>query len=133
MSFLSIAFITIAVPILLITWVFQVAFLTPFAIPLALGAVALVMINFLVGAWFNRKVAWLIHDYLEANPDLTTRENVVLQNWVQTLINYIARTMRKSGIDPEKNLVKFFNEDYTGIEVVKIPSGFRKHYVVKIL
>jgi hypothetical protein len=133
MSFISIAFITIAVPVLMITWIFQVAFLSPFAIPLAVGAVGLVMINFLVGAWYNRKVAWMIHDHIEAHPALSARENVILQNWVQTLINYVARTMRKSGIDPEKNLTKFFNEDYTGIEVIKIPSGFRKHYVVKIL
>jgi len=133
MSFLSLAFITIAVPILLIAWVFQVAFLTPIAIPLALLAVGLMLVNFLVGAIYNRRVAWAIHYYLEENPELTARENVVLRNWVQILVNYVARNMRKSGTDPEKNLVKFFNEDYTGIEVIKVPSGFRKHYVVKIL
>ncbi len=133
MAFLSIAFITIAVPILLLTWVFQIDILTPFAIPLALIAVALVMINFLVGAIYNRRVAWAIYNYLEANPSLTARENALLKTWVQILIHYVARTMRKSGEDPEKNLVKFFNDDYTGIEVQKVPSGFRKHYVVKIL
>lgn len=133
MSFLSIAFLTIAVPILLITWIFQVAFLSPFALPLALIAIALVMINFLSGAWFNRKVAWLIYNYLEANPSLTARENVILHGWAQTLIHYVARTMRKSGDDPERNFIKFFNDDYTGIQVQKEPSNFRKHYVVKIL
>ncbi len=132
MSFLSIAVLTIVVPILMITWVFQVAFLTPYAIPLSLMAVALVMINYLVGAWFNRKVAWAIFDYLESHPGLTTRENVVLQNWVQILIHYVARKMRKDGIDPEKSFVKFFNVDYVGIEVMKEPSTFRKHYDIQI-
>jgi len=132
MSFLSMATLTIVVPVLLIAWVFQVAILTPWAIPLALLAVALMMINFLVGGWYNRKVAWLIHYHLEENPSLTRKENVVLKKWVQILIQYVARTMRKDGIDPEKNLIKFFNVDYSGIDVLKEPSGFRKHYVVRI-
>jgi len=132
MSFLSLAIITLVVPVLMIAWVFQVAFLTPWAIPLALLAVAFMMINFLVGGWYNRKVAWLIHDYLKENPSLTRNENIILKKWVQILIHYVARTMRKSGVDPEKNLIKFFNDDYSGIEVMKVPSGFRKHYVVKI-
>ena len=133
MSFASLAFITIAVPILLIAWVFQVAFLTPIAIPLALLAVALMLINFLVGAIYNRRIAWAIHNYLEANPNLTAKENTVLKNWTQTLIHYVARTMRKSGEDPEKHITKFFNDDYTAIEVIQEPSTFRKHYSVKIL
>jgi hypothetical protein len=132
MSFISLATLTIVVPILMIAWVFQVGFLTPWAIPLAILAIALVMINFLVGGWYNRKVAWMIYDYLEENPSLTRKEGLVLKKWVQIMIHYIARTMRKSGADPEKNLVKFFNNDYTGIEVLKEPSGFRKHYVVMI-
>ncbi|TET08079.1 MAG: hypothetical protein E3J86_11395 [Candidatus Thorarchaeota archaeon] len=132
MSFLSIAMLTIVVPILMITWVFQVAFLTPYAIPLALLAVALVMINYLVSAWFNRKVAWAIFNYLESNPGLTQRENVILQKWVQALIGYVARMMRKDGVDRERNLIKFFNVDYAGIDVQKEPSTFRKHYVVII-
>jgi hypothetical protein len=132
MSFLSLATLTIVVPILMIAWVFQVGFLTPWAIPLAFIAVGLVMINFLVGGWYNRKVAWLIHDYLEADPSLTRNEYLILKKWCQTLIQYIARTMRKGGIDPERNLIKFFNVDYTGIIVLKEPSGFRKHYVVQI-
>lgn len=132
MSFLSMATLTIVVPILMVTWVFQVVFLSPFAIPLAFLAVALVMINFLVGGWYNRKVAWLIHDYIESNPSLTRNEGLILKKWCQSLIHYIARTMRKSGVDPNKNLIKFFNNDYTGIVVLKEPSGFRKHYVVMI-
>jgi hypothetical protein len=41
--------------------------------------------------------------------------------------------MRKSGEDPEKHLTKFFNDDYTAIEVINEPSTFRKHYTMKIL
>jgi len=133
MSFASLAFITIAVPILLIAWVFQVGWLTPIAVPLALSAVGLMMINFLVGAIYNRRIAWAIHDYIEDNPSLTAREGVVLKEWTQTLIHYVARTMRKSGVDPEKHLTKFFNDDYTAIEVINEPSTFRKHYTMKIL
>ncbi|MHA3964690.1 MAG: hypothetical protein AM325_014255 [Candidatus Thorarchaeota archaeon SMTZ1-45] len=132
MSFISMAFLTISVPILLITWVFQIEFLSPIAIPLSLVAVSLVMINFLVGGWYNRKVAWDIHNYIEANQSLVARERSILKGWVQILIDYIARLMRKTGADPEKELIKFFNDDYNRIEVKKVPSGLRKHYVVKI-
>jgi hypothetical protein len=90
------------------------------------------MINYLVSGWFNRKVAWAIFNYLESNPGLTQRENVILQKWVQALIGYVARMMRKDGVDRERNLIKFFNVDYTGITVQKEPSTYRKHYVVQI-
>jgi hypothetical protein len=132
MSFVSLATLTITVPLLLLTWVFQIEFLSPWAIPLAFLAVGLMMINFLVGGWYNRKVAWLIFNYLEENPNLTKNENIFLKKWVQTMIHHIAKILRRSGEDPEKNLIKFFNRDYNGIVVLKEPSSFRKHYVVMI-
>jgi hypothetical protein len=132
-SFASMAMLTIAVPVLVITWVLQLAWLQPFAIPLSVLAIALLLISWLSSAWFNRKVAWAIHDYVEANPALVGAEQKALKRWTQSLIFHAAREMRREGIDPEKNLVKFFNCDYKGIEVIKEPGGFRKHYVVKIL
>ena len=129
-SFASMALITIIVPVLLLTWVFQWAFLQDFLVPLAILAVAMVMINFLAGGVYNRRVAWAIHDYIEANPALVARERTYLQQWVQILINHTARVMRKTGEDPEKNLIKFFTVDYTGIDVQQEPGGFRKHYTV---
>jgi len=41
--------------------------------------------------------------------------------------------MRKDGTDSNKKLTKFFNNDFKGVEVVKEPGGFRKHYIMKIL
>jgi hypothetical protein len=131
-SFGSMAMLTIVAPVLLLTWVFRWAFLQDYVVPLAVVAIALVLINFLVGAWYNRKIAWEIHNYLEANPSLVEKERLHLQKWVQELIYHVARLMRKSGIDPDTQHTKFFNDDYKGIEVVKEPAGLRKHYVVKI-
>ncbi|MHA2024590.1 MAG: hypothetical protein ACW98U_01720 [Candidatus Thorarchaeota archaeon] len=131
-SFASMAVITIVVPLILLTWVFQLEILQNWAIPLALLAVGMMMVNFLVGGWYNRKVAWAIHDYIEAHPALVSRERTHLQKWVQLLINHAARLMRKAGEDPEKNLIKFFTVDYTGIIVDNEPGGFRKHYTVII-
>jgi hypothetical protein len=131
-SFGSMALLTIVVPILLLTWVFQLAFLQDFLVPISLIAVAMVLINFLAGAWYNREIAWAIHNYIEANQSIVARERRYLQKWVQLLINYTARLMRREGEDPEKNLMKFFTIDYTGIDVQQEPGGFRKHYTVII-
>ena len=131
-AFLSLAVLTIAAPVLLLTWVFRLEMLQDIAMPLALVAVALMLINFLLSSWYNRKVAWAIHYYLEDNPNLVAKERAVLKKWVQSLIHHTARVMRQSGLDPDKNLVKFFNDDYVGIEVLKEPAGIRKNYVVKI-
>ena len=132
-SFASMAMLTIAVPILVITWVLQLTWLQPYAIPLSVLAIALMMISWLASSWYNRKVAWAIHDYIETHPELVNAERRALKKWTQAMIFHTARLMRRDNIDPDKNLVKFFNCDYKGIEVLKEPSGLRKHYVVKIL
>ncbi|MFW9889467.1 MAG: hypothetical protein ACFFER_14870 [Candidatus Thorarchaeota archaeon] len=132
MSFIGMASLTIAVPILLFTYAFQIDWLAPIGIPIAIFAVAMVLISWLTSAWYNRKIAWLIHDYVEQNQALVSNERHHLKKWVQILIQHISSLMRKSGEDPERNLVKFFNDDYKGIDVMKVPSGFRKNYVVKI-
>jgi hypothetical protein len=132
MSFISMALLTITVPLLLLTWVFQIVWIAPYATPLAVVALALVMISWLTSAWFNRKIAWAIHDFLEANPETVAKERSVLKEWVQKLVHHTARIMRKGALDSAKHLVKFFNHDYSGITVLKEPGGFRKHYVVQI-
>jgi hypothetical protein len=132
MSFIGMASLTVAVPILLFTYVLRLDWLAPIGVPLALIAIGLMLISWMTSAWYNRKVAWLIHDYVEENQALVSNERRHIKKWVQTLIMHIASLMRKRGEDPEKNLVKFFNDDYNGIEVLKVPSGFRKHYVVRI-
>lgn len=131
-SFASMAMLTIVAPVLLLTWVFRWAFLQDFIVPLAVIAIALVLINFLASGWYNRKIAWEVHYYVEGNPRLVGRERKHLQKWVQELVYHVARLMRKNGADPDKNRIKFFNDDYKGIEVIQEPGGFRKHYVVKI-
>jgi hypothetical protein len=131
-AFISLAVLTIAAPLLLLTWVFQWEALQSFSVPLAVVAVALMLVNWLMSSWYNRKVAWAIHYYLEENPNLVSKERMLLKKWVQTLIHHTARVMRKGGFDPDKNLVKFFNNDYIGIEMLKEPAGLRKHYVMKI-
>ncbi|MFX1416827.1 MAG: hypothetical protein ACFFC0_08440, partial [Promethearchaeota archaeon] len=131
-SFIAMASLTIAVVILLVTYAFQLPFLTTFGLPLAVIAVGFMLVSWITSAWYNRKVAWAIHYYIEENQGLVSNERRHLKKWVQNLVQHIATLMRKSGEDPEKHLIKFFNKDYTGIEVLKEPGGFRKHYVVKI-
>ncbi len=132
LAFISMATLTIVAPLLLLTWVFQWDVLVPYALPLAVIAVGLMLANWLASSWYNRKVAWAIHYYIEDNQNLVARERAMLKKWVQILIHHTARVMRKGGYDPAKNLVKFFNDDYVGIEVLKEPAGLRKNYVVKI-
>lgn len=131
-SFLAMALLTITVPLLLLTFVFVVEWIAPIVTPLAVIALALVLTSWITSAWFNRKIAWAIWNYIEENPEVASKERKVLHEWVQKLIYHCARIMRKEGIDPESKLTKFFNNDYQGITVIKEPGGFRKHYVVQI-
>ncbi|MFW9944662.1 MAG: hypothetical protein ACFFB7_06660 [Candidatus Sifarchaeia archaeon] len=131
-SFIAMASLSVAVVILLVTYAFQLPFLTTYGIPIAVIAIVLMLTSWITSAWYYRKVAWAIHHYIEENQGLVSNERRHLKKWVQTLIQHIASLMRKSGEEPEKNLIKFFNHDYTGIEVLKAPGGFRKHYVVII-
>jgi hypothetical protein len=131
-SFISLAALTIVAPLLLLTWVFQWEALQVFSIPLAVVAVALMLLNWFMSSWYNRKVAWAIHYYVEDNPNLVSKERALLKKWVQILIHHTAKIMRRGGYDPDKNLVKFFNNDYVGVEMLKEPAGMRKHYVMKI-
>jgi hypothetical protein len=131
-SFVAMASLSVAVVILLVTYAFRLPFLTTYGIPIASVAVGLMLISWITTAWFNRKVAWAIHYYIEENQGLVSNERRHLKKWVQNLVNHIASLLRKSGEEPDKHLIKFFNKDYTGIEVLKEPGGFRKHYVVRI-
>jgi hypothetical protein len=131
-AFISLAALTIVAPLLLLTWVFQWEALQALSIPLAVLAVALMLVNWFMSSWYNRKVAWAIHYYVEDNPNLVSKERASLKKWVQILIHHTARVMRRGGYDPDKNLVKFFNNDYIGVEMLKEPARMRKHYVMKI-
>jgi hypothetical protein len=132
MSFAAMASLTIAAPILLFTYFFRLSWLAPIGLPLALIAVGMMLASWQTSAWYNRKVAWLIHDFVEENQALVSNERRHIKKWVQILIQHISSIMRKTGESPDKNPIKFFNDDYTGIEVLKEPGGLRKNYVVRI-
>lgn len=131
LSFASMATLTVVAPMILLTWVLRWDFLIGYIVPLTVLAIGLVLINWLASAWVNRSVAWKIYNYVEANPNLVEKERAQLKVWVQTLIDHIERLMRKTGADPDKFPTKFFNDDYRGIEVLKVPAGLRKHYTVR--
>jgi hypothetical protein len=131
-AFAALALLTISAPLLVFGWIFRIEWIVNINIPLALTAVASVLISAVTNAWFNRKVAWAIFNYTESYPELLKKEKELLFDWVQALIYHAARKMRIENIASEKKLTKFYNNDYKGIEVVKEPSGLRKHYVMKI-
>ena len=132
-AFAALALLTISAPLLVFGWIFRIQWIVDINIPLALTAVASVLISAVTNAWYNRKVAWAIFNYTESHPELLKKEKELLFEWVQALIYYMARKMRIENIASEKKLTKFYNNDYKGIEVIKEPGGFRKHYIMRIL
>ncbi|MHA1907923.1 MAG: hypothetical protein ACW98Y_11555 [Candidatus Thorarchaeota archaeon] len=132
-SFLALALLTIAAPLLVFGWILRIDWVTMINIPLALTAVFAVFTSALTNQWFNRKVAWAIHEYVEGNPSMLAKEKEYLKEWVQALIYHAARMMRKGDVDPDKNRIKFYTDDYKGLEIVQEPGGFRKHYATKII
>ncbi|RDE16825.1 MAG: hypothetical protein C4K47_00770 [Candidatus Thorarchaeota archaeon] len=129
---LSLILLTIALPLIVIVWILRVEYLSWFTNPFTTVTLVLFMITFITSAFYNRKIAWLIYHYVEDNAAMFGYERKHIKKWVQTLIYFSSRLLRKDNLKPEKNLVKFWNDDYDGIVVMKGPSKFRKHYVVKL-
>ncbi|MFX1561299.1 MAG: hypothetical protein ACFFBL_11985, partial [Promethearchaeota archaeon] len=73
---------------------------------------------------------WAIQDYLDLDPGRLRNERIALREWVQILIDHCSKLMRRQGEDPADNPVKFYNDDYKRIHVLKEPRLLRKHYVV---
>jgi hypothetical protein len=128
----SLILLTIAFPLLMFAWVFRIESISWFTTPFALVTIVLMLVTFFASAYYNRKVAWAIFHYIEDNAGMFGNENKHLKKWVQALIWHLSRLMRKDQLKPGKNLVKFWNDDYDGIIVMKEPHHFRKNYVVKI-
>ncbi|RLI48970.1 MAG: hypothetical protein DRP09_21025 [Candidatus Thorarchaeota archaeon] len=132
-AFIALALLTISAPVLVIGWILRVELIMAINIPLALIAVGAIFLSWLTNAWYNRKVAWAIHNFLEDNPNILKKERELLHEWVQALIYHAARIMRKEGIKSKDKPTKFYNNDYNGVEVIQEPGGLRKHYTMRII
>jgi hypothetical protein len=131
-NLLSTVLLTIAFPLVILVWVFHIEFLSSFTTPFTVVTLLLFLAAFISSAAYNRRVAWVIYHYIEENGAMFDTERGYLKKWVQTLISYLARIIRREQTDPKKNLVKFWNDDYVGITVLKGPNKFRKHYVMEL-
>jgi hypothetical protein len=131
-QFISLILLTIAFPLLMFAWIFRWESISWFTTPFAAVTIVLMLVAFLTSGYYNRKVAWAVFHHIEDNAGMFGNENKHLKKWVQALIWHLSRLMRKDQLKPRKNLVKFWNDDYDGIIVMKEPHGFRKSYVVKI-
>lgn len=127
---LSIIVLTIAVPLAVATFVFDLTFIAWLVFPLTIVAIMMACGGTMTSSWYNRKIAWAIHDYLELDPGRMRTEKIALREWVQILIDHCSRIMRGQDMDPDDHPVKFFNDDYDRILVLKDPGGLRKHYLV---
>ena len=131
-QFVALVLLTFALPIVVLPWVFRIQGWDWFTTPFLLAAVAGLLISLLSTGWYNRKVSWLVFYHIENNPNLFAEEREHLKKWAQLLIWHASRLIRKDEVKVEKQLVKFWNDDYDGIIVLKEPKGFRKHYVVQL-
>ncbi|MFW9834311.1 MAG: hypothetical protein ACFFEK_09975 [Candidatus Thorarchaeota archaeon] len=121
-----------AVPTIVATYVFSLVWLAPIALPLVGIAVVFFVVQWTVGHYINLKTAKMIDDYWEQNRGLLRTENAALKKWTQRLIAHAKFRLRKEEEKPEKNPIKFYNDDYEGIVVKATPNWYRKHYVVHI-
>ncbi|MEM2143709.1 MAG: hypothetical protein QXS20_06395 [Candidatus Thorarchaeota archaeon] len=132
LRFFSLILITVTVPAVVLSWVFYQVWLIPYTITLAIIAGLTMAITWTMGHYYNRKIAWAIEHYWEDHPELLVREKMALKRWTQTTIHHARRLMRRTGADPAKNLIKFYNNDYEGIRVLNEPNLYRKHYTVQL-
>lgn len=132
LRYASLLLLTIAVPTIVATYVFELVWLGPFSIPFAVIAFLFFVVQWTAGHWYNRKVAWTIENYWNEHSELLRGEKLALKKWTQRLIVQAKHRLKKEDEDPEKNPVKFYNRDYEGIIVKAEPNWYRKHYVVHI-
>ncbi|NHJ13795.1 MAG: hypothetical protein EAX95_08960 [Candidatus Thorarchaeota archaeon] len=132
LRYASLLLLTIAVPTIVATYVFELIWLAPFSLPLAIFAFIFFVAQWTAGHWYNRKVAWTIENYWNEHPEMLREEKTALKKWTQRLIMQGKHMLRKEEEDPEKNPVKFYNKDYEGIIIKAEPNWYRKHYVVQI-
>ncbi|MFW9786362.1 MAG: hypothetical protein ACFFE2_06820 [Candidatus Thorarchaeota archaeon] len=129
-QYITLILMTIMIPLAVLTYALNWTSIVWIVFPMTIIALFFVFSQVLTSAWYNRKIAWAIHDYLELDPSRLRDEKIALREWVQILIDYCSRLMRKQGEDTDDHPVKFFNVDYRGINVLKDPRFLRKHYVV---
>lgn len=129
-SFLSLILITVALPLTMFGFVLRIEAVQAIIFPLAIIVLFVASTSWMISNYYNRKVAWAISNYLEENSQLLERECKHLKKWVQALIWHTSRQIRKDSKEIEKELIKFYNDDYEGIIVLKEPSRLRKHYTV---
>ncbi|MHA1963138.1 MAG: hypothetical protein ACXACG_04560 [Candidatus Thorarchaeota archaeon] len=129
-QYLALILMTIMIPLAVLTFAFNWTSIVWIVFPMVIVAVVFIFGQMLSNAWFNRKIAWAIQDYLDLDPGRLRDERIALREWVQILIDHCSRLMRRQGEDPDDNPVKFYNDDYKRIFVHKEPRLLRKHYIV---
>ncbi|MFW9908727.1 MAG: hypothetical protein ACFFEF_09145 [Candidatus Thorarchaeota archaeon] len=122
----------IAVPSIVATYVFSLTFIAWITLPITAIAVVFFIAQWTAGHYINLKTAKLIETYWADNPGLLRAEHLALKAWTQRLIANAKFRLRKDEALPEKNPIKFYNDDYEGIVVKATPNWYRKHFVVHI-
>ncbi len=84
----------------------------------------------LLDAFINRKIALEIDRLDREHPKKFRFDRSDLKETAQNLINHLLNYLRNSHEDPGKYKIDLYNTDYKGIEILKGPGTFRKHYTV---
>lgn len=126
---IALVLMTFVIPLAVLTFAFNWTSIVWIVFPLTIVSVFFVFGQVLISAWYNRKIAWAIQDYLDLDPGRLRNERIALHEWVQKLIDHSSRLMRRQGEIPDDHPVKFYNDDYKRISVQKEPRFLRKHYV----
>ncbi len=129
-QYAALILMTIMIPLAVLTYALNWTSIVWIVFPMTIVAVIFVFSQMLTNAWYNRKIAWAIQDYLDLDRGRLRDERIALRDWVQILIDHSSRLMRKQDEDPDDHPVKFYNDDYKRISVQKEPRLLRKHYVV---
>ncbi len=128
LRFLSLILITFAVPATVLTFFFALTDYIPYAIGFAVFAGFVMVVAWTAGHYYNLQIARAIDKYWEDNPSLLRREKLALKRWAQTTIHHTRRLMKKTDEDPDKNPIKFYNNDYESVRFANEPNWYRKHY-----
>lgn len=80
--------------------------------------------------YINRKIALEIEELGKSHSEKFRFLRARLKSIAQDFINRLGKQIKNRREDADKYKIDLYNTDYTGIEILKSPGTFRKHYTV---
>ncbi len=110
----------------------QMAIFAPYTLYLGIAAISSFLVTIVARPLIDGKISFTINKFYEEHPQRYEKHRAALKSFTQKQIDKFRSWAMSNPEDLEKNEMKLYNVDYSGIRIVKPVRRFRKFYVVKL-